>query len=68
MTDKKVDAEPNVGLQASVTQGIPDMTVVVAEGATVGHLGVSYGPGDEVTLEGPTALSLVQGGHATIKE
>lgn len=51
----------------TVSQGIPDMVVIVNDGETLGHDDVMYEPGDEVTLPGPTALALVQMGHVTLK-
>lgn len=63
---KAEEAEPG-GVASQVTRAIPDLVVVVREGNTVSHGGKEYLAGDEVSLEGPTAISLLQGGHVTIK-
>lgn len=65
MSDKAADAGP--GLDVAKSVGVPDKIVVVNEGVTINHEGEAYGPGDEPTLPGPSAFSLMQQGQVTIK-
>lgn len=51
------------GLPVQVTQGVPDATVRVLPGNTVGKDGQGYEEGDELVLPGPEAEALVIGGH-----
>ena len=54
----------------SVTKGsesLPDITMVVKEGATVGKDGKTYEEGDEVTVDAPTAMHFQQSGVADAK-
>jgi hypothetical protein len=58
---------PPVGLGVSVTQGLPDVKMVVNEGSFVSPSGedVTYEGGQEITVDGPTAISLAASGVAT---
>lgn len=72
-------AEANSGLSAMVTKGVPMMRVVVNPGCHVSHEdkpyygeGYPFAPkghsgGDEVDLDGPTALALMQQGQVSVK-
>lgn len=72
-------AEATSGLQAVTTRNIPEMEVEVLPGNTVSHNGESYyGEGyplapeghkgnDTLSLDGPTAIALMQSGHVTVK-
>jgi hypothetical protein len=72
-------ADAGAGLAAVTTRGIPEMIVEVAPGNTVSHDGETYyGEGypfapeghkgnDELSLDGPTAIALMQGGHVRVK-
>jgi len=55
--------EPGV----SVYQGLPDVRMVVNEGNVVSPSGEDrvYEEGEEFTVDGPTAVALASGGHAT---
>jgi hypothetical protein len=71
-------AEAGQGLAATVTQNIPEMGVEVLPGNSVSHNNeVYYGEGyplapegheggDRLTLDGPTALALLQAGTVRI--
>lgn len=52
----------------TVYANVPEMTVIVNENNNIRHHDIAYAPGEEVLLDGPTALSLVQSGYVTIKE
>lgn len=72
-------AEAGAGLAATVMQNIPEMDVEVLPGNSVSHGDrVFYGEGyplapddhkgnDSLSLDGPTALALMQLGHVRIK-
>jgi hypothetical protein len=72
------DAPTEPGLPVSVTRDVPPITVEVLPGNTVSEGDqVYYGEGypfapeghtgnDQVTLDGPTAIALVQAGHVRI--
>lgn len=72
-------AEAGQGLAAAKMTRVPEMTVEVLPGQHVSHGDVSYyGEGyshapeghtgnDTLTLDGPTAISLMQLGHVQIK-
>lgn len=69
---------PAPGLPVTVTRDVPPIMVEVLPGNTISEGGKSYyGEGypsapeghegnDRVTLDGPTAIALVQSGHASI--
>lgn len=71
-------AEAGAGLAAATTRNIPEMEVEVLPGNLVSHEDKAYyGEGyalapeghegnDRLTLDGPTALSLMQQGHVTL--
>jgi hypothetical protein len=46
---------------------LPDITMIVKEGATVGRDGKTYNGGDEVTVDAPTAMHFQQSGIADAK-
>mgnify|MGYP001484168200 CR=1 FL=1 len=54
------------GQPVRVTQGIPDMDVIVAADVTIVHEGVAYVGGDTVTLPGPMAQGFELDGAVTI--
>ena len=66
--DVPVEAPPAGGIPGvAVYQGLPDVTMVVNEGNVVsvsGEDGV-HEAGETITVDGPTAISLAAGGHAT---
>ena len=61
-------APPTGGLGVSVTQGLPDVTMVVNEGNVVSPSGDdrSYEAGEQFTVSGPDAIALAAGGHASV--
>lgn len=70
-------AEAGSGLAAVTTRNIPEMEVEVLPGNTVSHNGVTYygegysiapdeHAGSRLTVDGPTALALMQAGHVRI--
>lgn len=60
-------APPPSGMGVSVTQGLPDVTMVVNEGSEVSPSGEdrTYYGGEEVTVSGPDAIALAAGGFAS---
>jgi nickel-dependent lactate racemase len=54
------------GQPIRVTQGVPDMSVIVAPDVTIVHEGVEYKGGDTVTLPGPMAQGFEIDGAVTI--
>lgn len=59
-------AEAQQGLQATVTQNLPPIKVRVLPGNGITEKGVGYSEGEVVELDGPTAIAMVQAGHAEI--
>lgn len=74
--ETREEAEP--GLPVTVTRDVPRMTVELLPNTTISEGGVAYyGEGysgapeghtgnDQVLLDGPNAIALVQSGHARI--
>lgn len=62
------EAPTPTGLGVSVTQGLPDVRMVVADGNVVSPSGEdrSYEAGEEFMVSGPDAIALAAGGHATV--
>lgn len=62
------EAAPPTGVGVSVTQGLPDVTMIVTEGSVVSPSGDdrSYEGGEQITVSGPDAIALAAGGHATV--
>jgi hypothetical protein len=60
-------APPPTGLGVTVTQGLPDVKMIVNEGSVVSPSGEdrSYEGGEEITVSGPDAISLAAQGVAT---
>lgn len=59
-------AEAGAQLAAVVTRNVPDMNVEVLPGQEVKHGDTLYTEGESLSLEGPTAVSLLQNGHVKI--
>jgi len=60
MAKGKGDEQPGeitAGEAVKVTQGVPDMTVIVNPGVTMRHEDVEYTEGMELTIPGPVAES-----------
>ena len=55
------------GQPIRVTQGMPDVVVIVNPGVKMRHENVEYTEGDEFTLSGPLAESFAFDGAVTIK-
>lgn len=60
-------AEAGATLAAVVTREVPDMIVEVLPGNEVKHGDKLYTEGQKVSLEGPTAVALLQMGHVMIR-
>lgn len=60
------DNDITAGDAVRVTQGVPDMTVIVNPDVTIGHEGETYTEGMEVTLPGPLAESFAFQGAVQI--
>lgn len=62
-------AEPAAapGMGVAVYQGLPDVQMIVAPGNEVSPSGSdqTFYEGEVVTVDGPTAIALAAGGHAT---
>lgn len=52
---------------AAVTRDIPEMVVEVLPGGEVKHGDKLYTEGETLSLAGPTAVALLQGGYVSIK-
>jgi hypothetical protein len=65
-TEPEAEAKPDAELAVSVTQGVPEIRVRVAPNNTVSHEGEAYAEGDELTLDGPTAIAWMQAGHVEL--
>ena len=59
--------EPTGEVAASVVRNVPEFEVEVAGENVVSYGEDDYGPGDTLTLDGPTAMSLASLGYVTIK-
>lgn len=62
-------AEANQGLVAMVTRDVPRVRVEVKEGCFVSDVDTQTlkGGGEELELDGPTAIALMQAGQVMIK-
>jgi hypothetical protein len=67
MSEPIIESAPMGFPAVSVTQGLPDVQMVVTAGSTVSPSGedVVYTEGETFTVDGPTAIALAAGGYAT---
>lgn len=65
---KAADAPQTDGVNASVTQAMPKLTVEVLPDVHCFIDGVEVKPGETAEVDGPSAVNLVMLGHAKIVE